>query len=90
MVDVVLRLSKQVRHQLALQLEISGTLVDLRVVKEFQETVLDAIRQEWPETARRIVMRLKERRALRPTVELPTLTGGLMALWRDPIGRADR
>ena len=76
LVDVVLRLSGEVRHQLALQLEISRTLVDLRVVKEFQQTVLDVIRQESPETGRRIIARLKERRALRPSAELPTLTGG--------------
>ena len=38
--------------------------------------MIDAIREESPETARRIVARLKERRALRPSVDLPTLTGG--------------
>jgi hypothetical protein len=46
------------------------------VVKEFHETVVEAIREESPATARRIVARLKERRALRPSAELPTLTGG--------------
>jgi hypothetical protein len=51
------------------------TLVDLRVVKEFHETVVEAIRLESPATARRIVGRLKERRALRPSVDLPALTG---------------
>jgi hypothetical protein len=60
-----------------LQLDISRTLVDLRVVKEFQETVLDAIREESPDTARRIVARLKERRALRPSATLPSLSGGV-------------
>ncbi len=75
LVDVVLRLAGEVRQQLGLQLAISRTLVDLRVVKEFHETVVDTIREESPETARRIVARLKERRALRPSVELPTLTG---------------
>ena len=73
--DVILKLAGEVRQQLGLQLSISRTLVDLRIVKEFHETVVEAIREESPETARRIVARLKERRALRPTVELPTLTG---------------
>jgi len=75
--DVILKLAGEVRQQLGLQLAISRTLVDLRVVKEFQETVVEAIRDESPETAHRIVVRLKERRALRPSIELPTLTGGL-------------
>jgi DNA-binding Lrp family transcriptional regulator len=74
--DVILKLAGEVRQQLGLQLSISRTLVDLRVVKEFQETVVEVIRSESPDTARRIVARLKERRALRPSIELPTLTGG--------------
>ena len=73
--DVILKLAGEVRQQLGLQLAISRTLVDFRVVKEFQETVIAVIREESPATARRIVARLKERRALRPSVELPTLTG---------------
>jgi transposase-like protein len=73
--DVILKLAGEVRQQLGLQLAISRTLVDLRVVKEFHETVVEAIREESPATARRIVARLKERRALRPSAELPTLTG---------------
>ena len=77
LVDVILKLSGEVRHQLGLQLDISRTLVDLRVVKEFQETVIETIREESPDTARRIVARLKERRALRPSADLPSLTGGV-------------
>src|SRR4030095_3747373 len=74
--DVILKLAGEVRQQLGLQLSISRTLVDLRIVKEFHDTVVEAIREESPETARRIVSRLKERRALRPSIDLPTLTGG--------------
>jgi hypothetical protein len=76
LVDTILRLAGEVRQQLGLQLSISRALVDLRVVKEFQETVIDIIRQESPDTAHRIVTRLKERRALRPGADLPTLDGG--------------
>src|SRR5688572_20691986 len=58
--DVILKLAGEVRQQLGLQLAISRTLVDLRVVKEFHEVVIDVIREEAPDTARRIVARLKE------------------------------
>jgi hypothetical protein len=71
--DVILKLTGEVRQQLGLQLAISRTLVDLRVFKEFQETVVEAIQEESPATAHRIVARLKQRRALRPSAELPTL-----------------
>ncbi len=76
--DLILKLAGEVRQQLGLQLAISRTLVDLRVVKEFQETVVEAIREESPDAARRIVARLKERRALRPSASLPPLTGGVL------------
>ncbi len=76
LVDIILKLTAEVRHQLGLQLDISRTLVDLRVVKEFQETVIEVIGEESPDTARRIVTRLKERRALRPSAALPSLSGG--------------
>lgn len=74
---MILKLAGEIRQQLGLQLSMSRTLVDLRIVKEFHETVVEAIREEAPETARRVVARLKERRALRPTADLPTLTGRL-------------
>lgn len=73
--DVILKLAGEVRQQLGLQLAISRTLVDLKVVKDFQELVVDAIREASPDTARRIVAHLKERRALRPSAQLPTLDG---------------
>jgi hypothetical protein len=76
LVETILRLAGEVRQQLGLQLSISRALVDLRVVKEFQDTVIDIIRQENPDTAHRIIARLKERRALRPSAQLPTLDGG--------------
>jgi predicted DNA-binding protein YlxM (UPF0122 family) len=73
--DVILKLAGEVRQQLGLQLTITRTLVDLRVVREFQQTVIDTIQEESPETARRIVARLKARRALRSTADLPILSG---------------
>jgi hypothetical protein len=74
--DVILKLAGEVRQQLGLQLAITCTLVDIRVIREFHETVVEAIREESPATARRIVTRLKERRALRQSADLPTLAGG--------------
>jgi hypothetical protein len=72
---VILKLAGEVRQQLGLQLAISKTLIDLKVVREFQQVVLEAIGEESPATARRIVERLKQRRALRPTADLPILEG---------------
>ncbi len=72
--EVILKLTGEVRQQLGLQLEISKTLVDLRVVKEFQATVLEAIGDQSPEIAHAIVTRLKARQALRPSASVwPTL-----------------
>lgn len=74
--DAILRLVGEVRQQLGLQLAISRALVDLKVVKEFQDTVIEIIREEEPDTGRRLIARLKERRALRSSADLPTLDGG--------------
>ena len=52
-----------------------ASTIDLRVVREFQRTVFEVISDESPEAARRIVARLKERQALRRSVDLPTLDG---------------
>ena len=71
--EVVLKLTAEVRQQLNLQLNITRTLVDLRVVKEFQGTVVEVIGEESPDVARKIVQRLKQRRALRQSAELPGL-----------------
>jgi hypothetical protein len=71
--DILVKLSGEVRSQLRLEHDISRTLIDLRVVKEFQRTVFEVISQVSPDTARRIVEKLKEQRALRRSVDLPTL-----------------
>jgi hypothetical protein len=62
-----------------LEHDVTRTLVDLQVVRDFQRTVFEVIPKEAPDVARRIVDRLKEQRALRRSVELPTLDqlGGL-------------
>ncbi len=74
--DTILKLAAEVRQQLGLQLNISRTLIDLKVVREFQQSVIEVISEESPEVARRVVERLKERRALRASGTLPALDGG--------------
>ncbi len=73
--DAILKLAAEVRQQLGLQLNISRTLIDLRVVREFQRTVFEVISEESPDVARRILARLKEQRALRQSAGLPALDG---------------
>ena len=55
--------------------DISCTLIDLKVVRAFQRTVVEAIQAEAPHVARRIVDRLKAERALRPSTDWPSLDG---------------
>ncbi len=73
--DTILKLAAEVRQQLGLQLTISRTLIDLKVVREFQRSVVEVIAEESPDVARRIVERLKARRALRASGNLPALDG---------------
>ena len=73
--DTILKLVAEVRQQLGLQLNITKTLVDLKVVREFQRSVVEVIAEESPDMARRIVGRLKERQALRASGTLPALDG---------------
>jgi hypothetical protein len=73
LVDVILKLAGEVRQQLGLQLAITRALVDMRVVREFQQTVIEVVREESPETARRIVAHLKARQALRSSADLLAL-----------------
>ncbi len=73
--DTILKLAAEVRQQLGLQLNITRTLVDLKVVREFQRSVTETIAEVDPAVARQIVAKLKERRALRASGSLPALDG---------------
>jgi hypothetical protein len=66
--EIALRAMTEIRGQLALQVEIFKTLHDFEAVQEFQKQVLEAIAEESPETRDKIIAKLKERRALRPSV----------------------
>ena len=70
------KLAAEVRQQLNLQLSISRTLIDLKVVREFQQSVIEVSSEVDPSVARQIVAKLKERRALRASGTLPALDGG--------------
>ena len=56
-------------------MSITRTLVDLKVVREFQRSVTETIAEVDPSVAREIVAKLKERRALRANGSLPALDG---------------
>ena len=73
--DAILKLAAEVRQQLGLQLNISRTLIDLKVVREFQRSVTETIAEIDPAVALQIIAKLKERRALRHSAGLPALDG---------------
>jgi len=66
---LILKACREVRNQLALQLDIFKGLYDLQAAAEFQEEVLTAIKEVDPDVRKRIVQRLNERRALRSAIK---------------------
>ena len=69
--DIALKAMKEIRGQLALQLDIFKTLYDMNAVAEFQKEVLDAIGEADPETRNKIIYGLQSRRAVRSTFDFP-------------------
>jgi hypothetical protein len=67
--ELALKCMQEIRSQLKLQLEIFQTLYDMQAVAEFQREVLEAIGDADLETRDRIIRNLKERRAIRSTLE---------------------
>jgi hypothetical protein len=82
---VILKLTGEVRQQLGLQLQISRTLIDLRELRDFRQTVVEVISAEAPDVGRRLVARLRERHALRqsatllPSLDDPEGPGGVLS-----------
>ena len=74
--DTIVKLSAEVRSQLRLEHDVTRTLIDLKVVKSFQRVVFQAIHEESPEVAQRILAKLKALGALRASVDLPSLDDG--------------
>lgn len=67
--ELALKAMQEIRGQLKLQLEIFQTLYDMQAVAEFQREVLEAIGDASLETRERIIRNLKERSAIRSTLE---------------------
>jgi len=68
--ELALKCMQEIRSQLKLQLEIFQTLYDMQAVAEFQREVLQAIGDADLETRDRIIRNLKERSAIRSTLDL--------------------
>jgi hypothetical protein len=67
--ELALKCMQEIRSQLKLQLEIFQTLYDMQAVAEFQREVLQAIGDADLETRDRIIRNLKERSAIRTTLD---------------------
>jgi len=69
--ELALHAMQEIRGQLKLQLEIFQTHYDMNEILSFQREVLEVIGDVSKEARDEIVRRLKERRALRSSVEWP-------------------
>ena len=67
--DAAVKIKAEIRQQLKLQLEIFQALYDMQAVAEFQREVLEAIGNASPEIRERIIHNLKERSAIRSTLD---------------------
>jgi uncharacterized protein YerC len=68
--NTAIKACDQILKQLNFQLEIYKTLYDLKAIQEFQQEVLNTIAEVSPKVRNDIIKRLKERRALRPSVSI--------------------
>jgi len=68
--EMALKCMQEIRSQLKLQLEIFQTLFDVKAVAEFQREVLEAIADASLEMRDRIIRNLKEKSAIRSTLDL--------------------
>jgi hypothetical protein len=68
--ELALAAMREIRGQLALQLDIFKTMYDMQAVAEFQKEVLAAIGEVEPNVRDKIIYRLKESRALRHSVSI--------------------
>jgi hypothetical protein len=68
--DNLVNISGEVRKQIELQLKIAETLYNIQMTAEFQNEVIAGIREVDPITAKKIVDKLREKRALRGLTKL--------------------
>jgi hypothetical protein len=66
--ELALRAMAEIRGQLSLQLDIFQALFSLQAAEEFQNTVLEVIREVDPGVRDKIIRRLNERRTIRQAV----------------------
>ena len=64
----ILRCMAEIRSQLDLQLKIYATLYDLQAAEEFQNAILDTIKEVSPDVRKRVIQKLNENRAVRSAV----------------------
>jgi len=68
--ELALKAMAEIRGQLSLQLDIFKTLYDVEAIAQFQREVLEAIGEVNPDVRARIITRLKEGGALRPSATI--------------------
>lgn len=68
--NTALKACQEIRGQLSLQLDIFKTLYDMEAVQEFQKEVLTVISEVSEDAKRKIIERLKARRAVRSTLQI--------------------
>lgn len=69
--DIALKAMAEIRHQLKLQFDIFSTIYSMKTARDFQDAVLEVIRDTDPHVADRIVRRLHSKQAVRRIIELP-------------------
>jgi Trp operon repressor len=67
--EILIKLSAEIRRQMETYLSIVEVWHDMKVMKEFQEEVLNVLDEAEPGTRARIIERLKQKRAVRGLVD---------------------
>lgn len=67
--ELAIKAMAEIRNQLKLQLEIFQCLYDLKAAEEFQQEVLQSIKEAAPDVQKKIIARLNSRRAIRAAVQ---------------------
>lgn len=66
----IISISGEVRKQIELQVKIFETIYNVTMVSEFQEEIIDLLRQVDPELKNQIIKKLKERRSIRSITKM--------------------
>ena len=68
--ELAIKAMAEIRGQLALQIDIYKTMYDMKTVHDFQQAVLEIIREVDPGVRDAIIKRLRDRRAIRESVSI--------------------